>query len=190
MNRKLACSLEGLSWNLLLMTRVLAMDWTELYVSLSGLCSSLTLHNYCCFVAISNYGQKISKMVKCDRSIFQVFKFTQFEEYWFFFIIKRCVVLSFVKILIKTVSISSRQHWKSIMTGVPVSDRNEALSRQIAKTVLTKYIQQNRDLITKVMHISRVKTWFNSFSAIVDFSQLLRKVPKSTIVTILIKRLL
>nr|XP_022292538.1 SET domain-containing protein 4-like [Crassostrea virginica] len=71
LHRKLSCSLEGLSWNLLLMTRVLAMDWTEL------------------------------------------------------------------------------QHWKSIMTGVPVSDRNEALSRQIAKTVLTKYIQQNRELITK-----------------------------------------
>ena len=35
------------------------------------------------------------KMGNCDRSIFQVFKFTQFEEYWFFFIIKRCVVLSF-----------------------------------------------------------------------------------------------
>uniref|UniRef100_K1PZY7 Uncharacterized protein n=1 Tax=Magallana gigas TaxID=29159 RepID=K1PZY7_MAGGI len=63
--------MEGMSWNLLLVTRILAMNWTEL------------------------------------------------------------------------------EQWKLVLTGFAMSDRNNTLSRQIARTFLTKYIKQNQDLITK-----------------------------------------
>lgn len=69
--RQLVCSMEGMSWNLLLVTRILAMNWTEL------------------------------------------------------------------------------EQWKLVLTGSAVSDRNNTMSRQIARTFLTKYIKQNQDLITK-----------------------------------------
>lgn len=69
--RQLVCSMEGMSWNLLLVTRILAMNWTEL------------------------------------------------------------------------------EQWKLVLTGFAMSDRNNTLSRQIARTFLTKYIKQNQDLITK-----------------------------------------
>uniref|UniRef100_A0A8W8J3E1 Uncharacterized protein n=1 Tax=Magallana gigas TaxID=29159 RepID=A0A8W8J3E1_MAGGI len=68
---QLVCSMEGMSWNLLLVTRILAMNWTEL------------------------------------------------------------------------------EQWKLVLTGFAMSDRNNTLSRQIARTFLTKYIKQNQDLITK-----------------------------------------
>lgn len=70
-HRQLVCSMEGMSWNLLLVTRILAMNWTEL------------------------------------------------------------------------------EQWKLVLTGSAVSDRNNTLSRQIARTFLTKYIKQNQDLVTK-----------------------------------------
>lgn len=70
-HRQLVCSMEGMSWNLLLVTRILAMNWTEL------------------------------------------------------------------------------EQWKLVLTGFAMSDRNNTLSRQIARTFLTKYIKQNQDLITK-----------------------------------------
>uniref|UniRef100_A0A8W8J1T6 Uncharacterized protein n=1 Tax=Magallana gigas TaxID=29159 RepID=A0A8W8J1T6_MAGGI len=69
--RQLVCSMEGMSWNLLLVTRILAMNWTEL------------------------------------------------------------------------------EQWKLVLTGFAMSDRNNTLSRQIARAFLTKYIKQNQDLITK-----------------------------------------
>nr|XP_034335510.1 uncharacterized protein LOC117692228 isoform X2 [Crassostrea gigas] len=68
---QLVCSMEGMSWNLLLVTRILAMNWTEL------------------------------------------------------------------------------EQWKLVLTGFAMSDRNNTLSRQIARAFLTKYIKQNQDLITK-----------------------------------------
>lgn len=43
-----------------------------------------------------------------------------------------------------------REQWKLVLTGFAMSDRNNTLSRQIARTFLTKYIKQNQDLITKV----------------------------------------
>lgn len=42
-----------------------------------------------------------------------------------------------------------REQWKLVLTGFAMSDRNNTLSRQIARTFLTKYIKQNQDLITK-----------------------------------------
>ncbi|XP_061177066.1 SET domain-containing protein 4-like isoform X2 [Saccostrea echinata] len=71
LHRKLACTVEGLSWNLLMITRILAMDWTEL------------------------------------------------------------------------------QNWKVVLQGGVISTRNERLSRNIARSFLTQYIQQNQGLISK-----------------------------------------
>nr|XP_034335509.1 uncharacterized protein LOC117692228 isoform X1 [Crassostrea gigas] len=42
-----------------------------------------------------------------------------------------------------------REQWKLVLTGFAMSDRNNTLSRQIARAFLTKYIKQNQDLITK-----------------------------------------
>ena len=67
------------------------MDWAELYVSLSGSCSSLTLHNYCCFVAISNNGQKMSNVTVVFFKSLNSHSLKNTEYY----VVKSCVVLSF-----------------------------------------------------------------------------------------------
>ncbi|XP_048768980.2 SET domain-containing protein 4-like [Ostrea edulis] len=93
LHSKLTCTVEGLSWNLLIVTRILAMDWNELH------------------------------------------------------------------------------QWKVVLNGDVISNRNESLSRGIARSFLTPYIQQNRDLLFKFPPESSMTTMEKLISSVVQMER-------------------